>query len=132
MQQSPTVLIVEDTIELAEVIQATLERMGFSATHETHGSKAIQAFYDLDPDVVLLDISLPDTTGWKIMDAIKEQIDTPEGGNKMPVVIIITAYDDPANRLVGKLQGVSSYLVKPFTADEIEQTVWQAIEQSNK
>lgn len=116
------VLIVEDTMELAEVIQATLERMNLITAHETHGSKAIARLNEMQPDVVLLDISLPDTTGWKILEHIRE-IDS----SRMPIVIVITAYGDPANRLVGKLQGVYSYLVKPFTSDEVEKTVAEAL-----
>lgn len=125
----PTVLIVEDTTELAEVIQATLVRMNLNVHHETHGSKVIEKFDALDPDVVLLDISLPDTTGWKIMDKIKERLEQTQGN--MPKVIVITAYDDPANRLIGKLQGVLNYLIKPFTTDEIERLVKQALEADN-
>lgn len=117
---TPSVLIIEDTTELAEVIQATLERMNIVTAHETHGNKALAKFNEMNPDVVLLDIGLPDMTGWKLLDAIKEK--KGEGG-KMPVVIIITAYGDPANRLVAKLQGVQDYLIKPFTADEVEKIV---------
>lgn len=122
----PTVLIIEDTTELAEIIQATLERMSMITAHETHGTKALIRFDELQPDVVLLDISLPDMMGWKILDHIK---DRQEKGKmkKMPSIIVITAYGDPANRLVGKLQGVFSYLVKPFTPEEVEQTVAQAL-----
>lgn len=123
--RQPTVLIVEDTTELAEVIQATLERMNIRTAHETHGARALQKYSELDPDVVLLDISLPDTTGWKIMDVIKERLEETQG--EMPKVIIITAYDDPANRLIGKLQGVHNYLIKPFTSDEIERLVREAL-----
>jgi len=125
MEKSLTVLIVEDTLELAEVIQATLERMNLTVVHAAHGSKALEKFHELHPEVILLDIGLPDMMGWKIMDAIKEHYD--EMPDKMPIIIVITAYDDPANRLVGKLQGVHSYLIKPFTADEIERTVTRAI-----
>jgi CheY-like chemotaxis protein len=123
LDRAPLVLIVEDTLELAEVIQATLERMQMVTLHETHGSKAISALDAQKPDVVLLDIALPDMTGWKILDAIKEKY----GEDAMPAVIVITAYGDPANRLVGKLQGVFSYLIKPFTSDEVEQIVTQAL-----
>jgi len=124
-QRIPKVLIVEDTTELAEIIQATLERMSMETFHETHGNKALEKFNELNPEVVLLDISLPDMTGWKIMDAIKQRLEETSG--KMPIVIVITAYDDPANRLVGKLQGIHSYLIKPFTSDEIEKIVTQAL-----
>ena len=125
MEHPLTVLIVEDTLELAEVIMATLERMDLNVVHAAHGTRALQKLDDLNPDVVLLDISLPDMTGWNIMDTLKARFE--ENPNNMPVIIIITAYDDPANRLVGKLQGVHSYLIKPFTADEIEHAVTQAI-----
>lgn len=127
--KQPLVLIVEDTTELAEVIQATLERMGMAAVYETHGSRALAKLNDIDPDVVLLDISLPDTTGWKILDAIKERAVQRQ---RMPVVIVITAHDDPANRLVGKLQNVYSYLVKPFTSDSIERVVAEAVENARR
>lgn len=123
----PKVLIVEDTTELAEVIQATLERMNMVTYHETHGNKAMKRLKDVSPDVVLLDISLPDMTGWKILDVIKEARANGSNGKQYPVVIIITAYGDPANRLVGKLQGVHSYLIKPFTSDEIENIVTEAL-----
>jgi CheY-like chemotaxis protein len=125
--KAPLVLIVEDTTELAEVIQATLERMNIRTVHETHGNKAVSKFIELNPDIVLLDISLPDMMGWKIMDIIKERFEQGADSATMPIVIVITAYDDPANRLVGKLQGIHSYLIKPFTADEIERIVTQAI-----
>ena len=127
-KKSPQILIVEDTTELAEVIQATLERMNMVTHHETHGNKAIDLLKSMNPDVVLLDISLPDMTGWKILDVIKEKQESKKG--KSPAVIIITAYGDPANRLVGKLQGVHSYLIKPFTSDEIEKIVTQALSSS--
>lgn len=120
-----SVLIIEDTTELAEVIQATLERMNLVTAHETHGGKALTTFNSMEPDVVLLDISLPDMTGWKILDTIKEKRDASNA--QMPIVIVITAYGDPANRLVGKLQNVDSYLIKPFTADEVEKVVFGAL-----
>jgi DNA-binding response OmpR family regulator len=110
------VLIVEDTIELAEVIQATVERMGITVFHETHGNKAIDIFKAQNPDLILLDIGLPDMIGWKILDTLKQM-------ENRPNVIVISAYGDPANRLMGKLQDVDAYLIKPFSPDEIERVV---------
>ena len=119
------VLLVEDNTDLAEVITATLSRMNMETTHETHGGKAIERLGELSPDVVLLDIGLPDMTGWKILDALKEKQE--KGQAALPITIVITAYGDPANRLVGKLQGIQDYLVKPFTPDEIEGVVKKAL-----
>ncbi len=116
------VLIVEDTMELAEVIAATLEHINIVPVHESHVDRALERYYTERPDLILLDIGLPDKTGWKLLDAIKERDET-----DMPVVIVITAHDDPANRLMGKLQDVHSYLIKPFTPDEVEQVVRAAL-----
>lgn len=125
-ERAPSVLILEDTTELAEVIQATLERMNMVTVHETHGTKALEKYKELRPDVVLLDINLPDMTGWKFLETIKETV-----AARMPAIIVISAYGDPANRLVGKLQGVYDYLIKPFTADEVEKVVTNALKAEN-
>jgi CheY-like chemotaxis protein len=120
--RKPAVLIIEDTTELAEVIQATLERMDMVTVYETHGLKAVARFNELKPDVVLLDIGLPDMSGWKFLETIKET-----HKDKMPIIIVITAYGDPANRLIGKLQSVHEYLIKPFTPNEVERVVMSAL-----
>lgn len=117
------VLIIEDTMELAEIVQVTLERLDLKVFHETHGIKALSIYNAEKPDLVLLDIALPDTTGWKVLDTMREQ----QKGGKGPIIIVITAYGDPANRLMGKLQGIHSYLIKPFTPDEIEKVVAEAL-----
>jgi DNA-binding response OmpR family regulator len=116
------VLVVEDTMELAEVIEATLQRMGVETKHETHATKALEIFKDYRPNLVLLDIGLPDMSGWKLLDGIKE-LDR----QNRPYFIIITAYGDPANRLMGKLQDVSSYLIKPFSPEEVERVVGKVL-----
>lgn len=120
----PRILIVEDTEELAEVLAVTLQRMHFLTFHESHGMKALDTYKEVRPDLVLLDIGLPDMTGWKVLDAIKES----KAILKRPGIIVMTAYGDPANRLMGKLQGVDEYLIKPFTPDEIERVVRQVLQ----
>jgi two-component system, OmpR family, alkaline phosphatase synthesis response regulator PhoP len=124
----PRVLIVEDTVELGEVIQATLQRMHVMAFCETHGLQALKRYEEIQPDLVLLDIGLPDMTGWKVLDAMKES----KAIFKRPAIVVITAYGDPANRLMGKLQGVDSYLIKPFTPNEVETVVREVLGRDHK
>lgn len=119
------VLIVEDTVEIGEVIQATLEGIGLEAHHALHGKVALEMLPDLDPQIIFMDIGLPDITGWKMLDHIKEHY---EGvGKEEPPIIVITAYGDPANRLIGKLQKIHSYLIKPFTPDQVENVARMAL-----
>ncbi len=123
-KEKPHVLIVEDTVELAEVIQATVEGMGLSAEHATHGKIALERLKNVSPSLILLDIGLPDITGWEMLKSIKEMYNS---SSSMPVIIVITAYGDPANRLIGKLQDINSYLIKPFTPDQIERTIRETL-----
>lgn len=125
---APCVLIVEDSAELAEIIEATLQRLDMVTAHETHGNKAFNRYHEFKPDVLLLDIGLPDMTGWKVLENIREKI----GEGPMPKVIVITAFGDPANRLIGKLQNVHDYLIKPFTSDEVERVVLSALGSAGK
>lgn len=123
--QRPTALVVEDTPELADMVEATLRRINIDVVVANRGEHAVQKMAEAMPDIVLLDIHLPDMTGWKVLEHIKERARSGEG--KSPIVIVITAYGDPANRLVGKLQGVHNYLIKPLRPDEIQQVVKSAL-----
>jgi CheY-like chemotaxis protein len=125
VEQTITALIIEDTPELAEVLEATLRGMKMNVIAASRGNTGVNRYIERNPDLVLLDIHLPDMTGWKALETIKEH--SRESGAKLPIIIVITAYGDPANRLVGKLQGVHSYLVKPLSPNEIEDVVTTAL-----
>jgi CheY-like chemotaxis protein len=120
----PLVLIIEDSFELAQLIQITLKRNHIRSVIETSGSRALERYREMKPDVVLLDLGLPDMTGWKVLDEIRE---TSQADGTMPIVIVVSAYGDAANRLVGKLQNVHGYLVKPFTSEDIIRAVRQSL-----
>ena len=117
------VLIVEDMVELAEIIQVTLERLNLRVYHATHGTTAIELFHAVHPDLVLLDLALPDITGWKVLDIMREE----QHDGKNSTILVTTAYGDPANRLMGRLQGIHGYLIKPLTAQEVETAVLAAL-----
>jgi len=123
-EKPPRVLIVEDSFDLGELIQRSLERENMLALHEAYGKSALIRFSEVNPDVVILDINLPDMTGWEVLDAIKES----RARYPRPGIIIITAYADPANRLLSRLQGVDQFMVKPFTGAEIAGTVREVLE----
>jgi DNA-binding response OmpR family regulator len=113
------VLIIEDEFQLCTILRKSLGMINVQCYSETTGERGLDAFHDLKPDLVLLDIGLPDMSGWRVLDAIKEARDV--AGR--PYIVVISAFGDPANRLMGKLQGVSSYLVKPFTPRDVQQLV---------
>lgn len=122
-EAKPKVLIIEDSIELAEIIKVVVERMSLTALHAVKGAEAIEFILDEDPDLILLDLALPDMRGWRILDAVKQ-----EGGTFNTPVVVITASGDAANRLMGKLRGVAAYLIKPCTPEEVEDIVREVLE----
>lgn len=114
-------LIVEDTRDLAVILQKALTIINVESHIAMSGQAAVEAFYTVDPDILVLDIGLPDVNGWRVLDEIKRIRN--EGSLSRPHVIVITAFGDPANRLMGKLQGIDAYLLKPFTPRELQHTV---------
>jgi CheY-like chemotaxis protein len=119
------VLVVEDTVELGEVILATLENIGLKTAYATHGKAGLEMMRKLNPQLLIMDIGLPDITGWKMLDEVKRHYESTQ--QQLPIIIVITAYGDPANRLIGKLQNIYTYLLKPFTPDEVETIVKSAL-----
>lgn len=118
------ILIVEDTVEFAELVRLALGRLGAEVNHVTLAEDALRTVARFQPDLILLDIGLPDMDGWRLLDTLRKN--TYRGG-EAPVIIVLTSHGDPANRLMGKLQGVDGYLIKTCTMAAIRSTVAAAL-----
>lgn len=103
------ILVVEDTPAMAQLTILTLQRGGFQAIHVEDGETAIEYLSEKLPHLILLDLNLPGISGWDVM----EYLVNTHGEGKVPV-IVTTAYGDSANRVIGKLQHIYKYMVKPF------------------
>ncbi|MEM9954011.1 MAG: response regulator [Chloroflexota bacterium] len=116
------ILVVEDTPAMAQLTLLTLQRGGFQAVHVEDGETAIDFLTDKLPHLILLDLNLPGVSGWDVMQYVIKT----HGTGKVPV-IITTAYGDNANRVIGKLQDVHKYMVKPFKPLDLIATVEEAL-----
>lgn len=116
------ILVVEDTYEMAQLMLLSLERGGFMAVHVEDGESALEYLNSRTPDLVLLDLNLPGVSGWDVMKYLVEN----HGTGTIPV-IVTTAYGDSANKVIGKLQNVYKYMVKPFKPHELISTVEEAL-----
>lgn len=123
MSDSYFALIAEDTEDIAGLMQMTLTNLGVDSHHAQNGQLALDFISQRVPDILLLDIGMPLVNGWEVLERVKERYpDT-----YFPV-IVLTAFDDPANKLIGKLQGrVYRYITKPFDMDVLTQTVCEAL-----
>ena len=105
------ILIAEDAPEIAEILAAYLARNGMRSVHATDGARALEMHLALKPDLVLLDIQMPQVNGWQVLSQIRQRGDTP--------VIMLTALDQDVDKLTGLRIGADDYVVKPFNPAEV-------------
>ncbi|MEO8969304.1 MAG: response regulator transcription factor [Solirubrobacteraceae bacterium] len=103
--------MVEDELSIVEPFARALERSGFRPTVALTGAEAMALLGTLDPDVILLDLSLPDADGRELCRQIRRQSPVP--------IIIITASGSITDRVVGLELGADDYVVKPFAIGEV-------------
>jgi len=105
------VLLVEDERSISGPLAAALEREGFDATVAGTASEALELASEAVPDLVLLDLMLPDGSGFDVCRELRRTSDVP--------VVMLTARADEADRIVGLELGADDYVVKPFSAREV-------------
>ncbi|MEU3462691.1 response regulator transcription factor [Streptomyces sp. NPDC006733] len=106
------VLVVDDDAAIRRSLGRGLRLDGFRVTDADGGRAALAAVRDDPPDVVVLDISLPDVSGIEVCRTLRED------GNDLPV-LMLSALDEVADRVAGLQAGGDDYLVKPFALDEL-------------
>jgi two-component system, OmpR family, response regulator len=118
-----TVLIVEDEPGIADILRITLKYNGFTVHSAASCREAIAAARRLRPDLVLLDVMLPDGSGWEVCRALRAERAAENGGDGGDAgdlaVIFVTAKDAPRDVVAGLALGGDDYITKPFGVDEV-------------
>ncbi|WP_421845954.1 response regulator transcription factor [Mycobacterium sp.] len=107
-----TVLVVDDEAVLAEMVSMALRYEGWNIITASDGSSAIAAARAQRPDVVVLDVMLPDMSGLDVLHTLRE--DNP----RLPV-LLLTAKDAVEDRIAGLTAGGDDYVTKPFSIEEV-------------
>jgi two-component system response regulator MtrA len=107
----PRVLVVDDDSSLAEMLGIVLRSDGFEPAFVPDGSRALAAFREVKPDIVLLDLMLPGVSGIDVCRAIRAESGTP--------IIMLTAKSDTVDVVLGLESGADDYVVKPFKPKEL-------------
>ncbi len=105
------ILIVEDEPQIVRALRLYLDQAGYSTAAVYDGAQAIPAFRQEKPDLILLDLNLPNRDGVDICRAIRRDSAVP--------IIMLTARSDEMDRLVGLELGADDYIVKPFSPREV-------------
>jgi two-component system, OmpR family, response regulator RegX3 len=107
----PLVLIVDDEGSYREALSAGLSAEGFAVATAADGATALELFHDLDPDIVLLDVMLPDRPGTEVCREIRATSNTP--------VIMVSARDAEIDIVLGLELGATDYVAKPYRLREL-------------
>ena len=107
---SDRVLVIEDEADIALGIRTLLDRSGFQVTTAANGRDGLRAFHGKRPDIVVLDVGLPEMDGWTVLDRIREMSEVP--------VLMLTAHGQEADKVRGLRAGADDYLTKPFSKAE--------------
>ena len=112
MNQNFTIYIVEDDPDINEILEDNLWREGYRIRTFTDGMKAYDAISKSPPDLVVLDVMMPDLDGFEVCRRLRSE------GNKVPV-LFLTARDTVEDKVRGLTLGGDDYLVKPFSLEEL-------------
>ncbi len=105
------ILVVDDDTALSEMIGIVLRSEGFEPSFCEDGSAALEAFHNVRPDLVLLDLMLPGMNGIEVCSRIREESGVP--------IIMLTARSDTSDVVKGLESGADDYVVKPFNPKEL-------------
>ena len=106
-----TILVVDDEKKIRDAVRSYLERAGYSVLQADSGQRALETATRVTPDLVVLDLMLPDLSGEEVARTLREASDVP--------IIMLTAKAAEEDRVSGLRLGADDYLVKPFSPREL-------------
>src|SRR3972149_6350254 len=110
-----TILIVEDEPALRDTLTYNLKKDGFTVEAVGDGRTALESARKIKPDLIILDVMLPELDGLEVARILRKEMTTP--------ILMLTARDDEIDRVVGLEMGADDYLTKPFSMRELRARV---------
>lgn len=108
------ILVADDDPAILELVRINLEARGYQVLTVDNGADAIRIAIREKPDLLILDVLMPEVDGYEVMRVLKESPETAH----IPIVVL-TAYASDAGAMVSWMQGAESYLAKPFNPEEL-------------
>ena len=105
------VLVIDDDADIRALVAELLGRAGLSVEQAEDGRSGLRALHKTPPDLVVLDVSMPDLDGWQTLERIRDLSEVP--------VLMLTARGDELERVRGLQAGADDYVVKPFGRQEL-------------
>jgi PleD family two-component response regulator len=122
-----SILIVEDEISTAEMLTAYFTSLGYKVTHAGWGHDAVNLATKIQPDLIILDIHLPDIDGYEVCLRLRNQVRT----EHIPI-IFLTERRERVDRLTGLELGAIDYITKPFDVQELRFRVRNSLQRTSR
>jgi two-component system OmpR family response regulator len=122
----PYVLAVDDEAHITELLQMALAYAGFEVQRLSSGRAALEAIERRRPDVMVLDVMLPDLDGFEVARRLRKR----EGAGTRVPILFLTAKDTTADKVAGLRLGVDDYVTKPFSIEELIERVRAVLRRS--
>lgn len=124
---SVRVVCIEDESEMIDLVRLILSREGYEVIGASGGAKGLEAVEDLMPDLVLLDLMMPDMDGWEVYQRLKANPNT----RNIPV-IVVTARAQSIDKVLGlHIAKVDDYITKPFGPAELLKSIERVLANHN-
>lgn len=123
MSRAKKILIVDDDTNICELLRLYIEKDGFETVIANTGTQAIKLFEQENPELVMLDIMLPELDGWQVCREIRKTSQVP--------IIMLTAKGEVFDKVLGLELGADDYVVKPFEAKEIVARIHAVLRRTN-
>jgi len=121
---NPTLLIIDDDAKLNRLLKDFLKDFGFDVVAATHPAKGLKKLKQASPDLVILDIMLPEMDGFEVCRAIRQTSNVP--------IIMLTARGEVTDKVVGLELGADDYLAKPFEPRELVARIQSVLRRSQQ
>ncbi|KGG81267.1 response regulator YycF [Caloranaerobacter azorensis] len=108
---SKKILVVDDEKPIAEILKFNIEKEGFHVELAYDGEEAVFKAFNLEPDLILLDVMLPKKDGFQVLKEIRHKLKTP--------VLMLTAKEEEVDKVLGLELGADDYITKPFSMREL-------------
>jgi DNA-binding response OmpR family regulator len=120
------IVCIEDELEMIELVKLILTRRGYQVTGASGGREGLEAIEKIQPDLVLLDLMMPDMDGWEVYQQMKANEKTKD----IPV-IVVTAKAQSIDKVLGlHIAKVNDYITKPFGPSELLSSVIRVLQEA--
>ena len=127
-KQSRRVAYIEDEGEMIDLVRLILSRQGFTVLGANGGKEGVELILKEKPELILLDLMMPDMDGWDVYHQIKSD----ENSRDIPVIVITAKAQDIDKTLGLRVAKVDDYIAKPFSPQDLTERIEQVLAKAGK